>query len=79
MDFVKSFTGGEGDNLKQRTEDSSEQKSGGGGFLGGIGDKLNAAAGGGPESEKNETVVGKGGSRRYKSHDNMVCSDMVQV
>ena len=32
----------------------------GGGFLGGIGNKLNAAAGGGPESEKNEDLLDKG-------------------
>ncbi|KAI9749004.1 MAG: peptide-N4-(N-acetyl-beta- glucosaminyl)asparagine amidase, partial [Chaenotheca gracillima] len=37
-----------------------EQKQGGGGFLGGIGDKINSAAGGGKESEKNEDYVDKG-------------------
>lgn len=31
-----------------------------GGFLSGIGNKLNAAAGGGPESEKNEDLLDKG-------------------
>ena len=67
MDFVKSFTGGQGDNLKQRPEDSTEHQSGGGGFLGGLSDKLNAAAGGGPESEKNESAVGKGGFRQHES------------
>lgn len=39
---------------------SGEQNSGGGGFLGGIGDKLNSAAGGGKESEKNEDYLDKG-------------------
>ena len=39
----------------QPTEDGK-----GGGFLGGIGDKLNAAAGGGPASEKNEDYLDKG-------------------
>lgn len=34
--------------------------SGGGGFLGGLGDKFNAAAGGGRESEKNEDYLDKG-------------------
>lgn len=38
----------------------TEQKQGGGGFLGGIGDKFNSAAGGGRESEKNEDYLDKG-------------------
>lgn len=36
-----------------------EQKQGGG-FLGGLGDKFNSAAGGGRESEKNEDFLDKG-------------------
>jgi hypothetical protein len=65
MDFVNKFTGGNGQ--QQQTGEqpvqgsaSGEQKQGGGGFLGGIGDKLNSAAGGGRESEKNEDYLDKG-------------------
>ena len=64
MDFVKSMTGGgSGDNDDSKKNSSSDQKnneSGGGGFLSGIGNKLNAAAGGGRESEKNEDYLDKG-------------------
>ncbi|KAF2795633.1 hypothetical protein K505DRAFT_323938 [Melanomma pulvis-pyrius CBS 109.77] len=62
MDFVKKFAGGDNqNNEEQRPSGSSEQKQeGGGGFLGGIGDKLNSAAGGGKESEKNEDYLDKG-------------------
>ncbi|KAG4436628.1 hypothetical protein IFR05_007886 [Cadophora sp. M221] len=66
MDFVNKFTGGD----KQQGEDQNQQQgqneqgssssSGGGGFLGGLGDKLNSAAGGGKESEKNEDYLDKG-------------------
>ena len=49
----------------QPTEQSGEQSSGGGGFMGGIGDKLNSAAGGGKESEKNEDYLDKG---KYMQH-----------
>ena len=64
MDFVKNAMSGANDQ-GQRTQNnqSNEQKSeggGGGGFLGGIGDKLNTAAGGGKESEKNEDLLDKG-------------------
>lgn len=38
----------------------TEQKQDGGGFLGGLGDKFNSAAGGGRESEKNEDYLDKG-------------------
>ena len=57
MDFVKNAMGG-GD--KSEGNQSAEQKSGEGSFLGGIGDKLNSAAGGGKESEKNEDYLDKG-------------------
>lgn len=40
---------------------TQSQQSGGGGFLGGLGDKFNSAAGGGRESEKNEDYLDKGG------------------
>jgi hypothetical protein len=62
MDFVNKLAGG---NSNQQTNEqpvqgssSGEQQSGG--FLGGIGNKLNAAAGGGKESEKNEDYLDKG-------------------
>jgi hypothetical protein len=64
MDFVNKFTGSGSNNNQQSNEQSvqgsasGEQKSGG--FLGGIGDKLNSAAGGGKESEKNEDYLDKG-------------------
>ncbi|KAM0701194.1 hypothetical protein Q7P35_011555 [Cladosporium inversicolor] len=62
MDFVKNLTGGgnnnaNNDNQPQAT--GSEQKSEGG-FLGGIGNKLNNAAGGGAEGEKKEDGLDKG-------------------
>jgi hypothetical protein len=64
MDFVNKFTGSGNNNQatnEQNVQGSAtgEQKSGGG-FLGGIGDKLNSAAGGGKESEKNEDYLDKG-------------------
>ena len=39
---------------------STGQGEGGGGFFGGIGNKINSAAGGGKESEKNEDLLDKG-------------------
>lgn len=65
MDFVKSMTGGNTQNQQgttQQTTDTTNQQgsSSGGGFLGGLGNKLNSAAGGGPESEKNEDLLDKG-------------------
>lgn len=53
---ISSFTGGGSNNQQQ----SGEQKQQGGGVLGGLGDKLNSAAGGGKESEKNEDMLDKG-------------------
>ena len=60
MDFVKNaMSGGDTkDNKDQQVQ--KEQGSEGGGFLGGIGNKLNSAAGGGKESEKNEDMLDKG-------------------
>lgn len=63
MDFVNKFTGS--GNQQQTTEGSAQQQpssnqQSSGGFLGGIGDKLNSAAGGGKESEKNEDYLDKG-------------------
>jgi hypothetical protein len=64
MDFVNKMTGG-GNSQNQGTSEQVQGSSGGqqqssGGFLGGIGDKLNSAAGGGRESEKNEDYLDKG-------------------
>jgi hypothetical protein len=86
MDQLKgafnSFSGGNNEQAnKQGTAQQSSSGSGsggGGGFLGGIGDKLNSAAGGGRESEKNEDYVDKGKllpdpSRRIVFLDVMVC------
>ncbi|CAD0112179.1 unnamed protein product [Aureobasidium uvarum] len=56
MDFVKKFAGG--NSGEQSAQQGSAQQSGG--FLGGIGNKLNSAAGGGVESEKNEDYLDKG-------------------
>ena len=61
MDALKSALGG--GNKQTGTEGNAptgQQKEGGGGFLGGIGNKVNSAAGGGPESEKNEDGLDKG-------------------
>jgi len=55
MDSLKNAVG-MGDNK----ETQPNQQSQGGGFLGGIGDKINSAAGGGKESEKNEDYLDKG-------------------
>jgi hypothetical protein len=63
MDFVNKFTGGANSNNNEQAatqQSSSGEQKQGGGFLGGIGDKLNSAAGGGRESEKNEDYLDKG-------------------
>jgi hypothetical protein len=62
MDFVNKAMGGgnSGNSNSNQGNSVNEQKSSGGGFLGGIGDKLNSAAGGGKESEKNEDYLDKG-------------------
>ena len=66
MDYLKNMTGGDNQNEQQgstqgRTENTSstnqESSSSSGGFLGGLGDKFNSAAGGGKESEKNEDML----------------------
>lgn len=59
MDFVNKFTGGDQKNEQQSTG-SSGQKQESGGFLGGIGNKMNEAAGGGAAGEKNEDYLDKG-------------------
>jgi hypothetical protein len=49
----------QGQGQSQSNTQGQQQSSGGGGFLGGLGDKLNSAAGGGRESEKNEDMLDK--------------------
>jgi len=66
MDSLKGlanqFSGG--DNQTQQTQGQGqvqqENSAGGGGFLGGLGNKFNEAAGGGQASEKNEDYLDKG-------------------
>ncbi|KEF53789.1 uncharacterized protein A1O9_10190 [Exophiala aquamarina CBS 119918] len=62
MDQLKGALGsfGGGSNQNQQQQQGGQQSSSGGGFLGGIGDKLNSAAGGGKEGEKNEDYLDKG-------------------
>ncbi|KAF2876859.1 hypothetical protein BDV95DRAFT_483073 [Massariosphaeria phaeospora] len=60
MDYLNKFTGGDSKNQQQATSGSSGEQKESGGFLGGIGNKMNSAAGGGKESEKNEDYLDKG-------------------
>ena len=63
MDFLKkAVSGGEKPTEPNNQEPQGSGQGSGqeGGFLGGIGDKLNSAAGGGKESEKNEDYLDKG-------------------
>lgn len=71
MDFLKKAAGSLNQNQNQNQQQGSsggEQQqggnnnnnNGGGGFMDGITDKLNGAAGGGRESEKNEDYLDKG-------------------
>lgn len=61
MDSIKNAVG-LGENTDNQSSNDNQQSSSGGGFLGGIGDKINSAAGGGKESEKNEDYLDKGSS-----------------
>ncbi|KAE8450065.1 hypothetical protein EG329_007205 [Mollisiaceae sp. DMI_Dod_QoI] len=64
MDFINKFTGGSSDQQGQSQDkrSGSQQNSShqGGSLFSGLGDKLNSAAGGGRESEKNEDMLDKG-------------------
>ena len=72
MDFLKNAAGQFGGNNNQQqgqqtqqggggsSNEGQQQSSSGGGFLGGLTNKLNGAAGGGVESEKNEDYLDKG-------------------
>lgn len=60
---INSFMGGSNEpNHSQGPQgrQGEQQQSSSGGFLSGLGDKLNSAAGGGKESEKNEDYLDKG-------------------
>lgn len=59
---LNNFSGGNNNNNENQQGGSNDQKSssGGGGFLSGLGDKMNSAAGGGKEGEKNEDYLDKG-------------------
>jgi len=80
MDLVKNFINFN-ENQDQNQERSQSEEQGqsrqdhgrereNSGFLGGLGDKLNSAAGGGRESEKNEDMLDKGPfhPQPYPSH-----------
>lgn len=70
MDFVKNLAGGDSENTQADT--GNEQSQRGGGFM----DKLNSAAGGGRESEKNEDYLDKG----LTSHNGTIsfqCTDVL--
>lgn len=60
MDFVNKLAGGNSQNQQSQPTSSTDQQQSSGGFLSGIGDKINSAAGGGRESEKNEDYLDKG-------------------
>jgi len=65
MDQFRNFTGGSTNEPQaQDLEQKQTGSSNGGGFFGGLGDKLNSAAGGGRESEKNEDMLDKGNPLR---------------
>ena len=70
MDFVNKAMGGggSGGENKDQQQGENKQEGGGGGFLGGIGNKLNSAAGGGKESEKNEDYLDKGSYSSIYTH-----------
>ncbi|KAF2842902.1 hypothetical protein M501DRAFT_38146 [Patellaria atrata CBS 101060] len=59
MDFVKNLTSGDKQQQSTETSQTGEQKQEGG-FMSGLGEKFNTAAGGGRESEKNEDMLDKG-------------------
>ncbi|KIW03264.1 uncharacterized protein PV09_05484 [Verruconis gallopava] len=63
MDFLKDAASKFSEGQKANApvgEQNAQSGNSGGGFLGGLGDKLNSAAGGGRESEKNEDMLDKG-------------------
>lgn len=59
-DFLKNLTGGDKPEGSNNEAPASGENKEEGGFLSGIGNKINSAAGGGKESEKNEDYLDKG-------------------
>ena len=64
MDFVNSLTGGNNKNDNQQSSSSSGNQAqgesqSGGGWMDGLKNKINSAAGGGRESEKDEDLLDK--------------------
>ena len=66
MDSLKNAVG-LGENTNNQSSNDNQESSSGGGLLSGIGDKINSAAGGGKESEKNEDLLDKGTSFHFFS------------
>lgn len=60
MDYVNKLTGSGEQQANQQSASSGQTKQESGGFLGGIGNKMNEAAGGGAAGEKNEDMLDKG-------------------
>ncbi|OCK82460.1 hypothetical protein K432DRAFT_348996 [Lepidopterella palustris CBS 459.81] len=63
MNYLNKLSGGsekKNEGAQDQKPSSSNEPKQEGGFLGSIGDKLNSAAGGGRESEKNEDYLDKG-------------------
>ncbi|KAK3677583.1 hypothetical protein LTR78_002433 [Recurvomyces mirabilis] len=66
MDFIKNAMGnqggqgGQGSSNQMPQGQGQQQQGGGGGFMDGLGNKFNNAAGGGAEGEKNEDYLDKG-------------------
>lgn len=62
MDYLKKFTGDQesSNQAQNQTNEVPAEKKEGGSFFGNLGEKMNSAAGGGKESEKNEDYLDKG-------------------
>ncbi|KAI9903598.1 hypothetical protein N3K66_000127 [Trichothecium roseum] len=60
MDFINKVTGGNSSGNDKRDENKNESSSSSSGGGGGFMDKLNSAAGGGKQGEKNEDALDKG-------------------
>ncbi|KAI6244805.1 hypothetical protein HI914_06890 [Erysiphe necator] len=59
MEFVKKFSGSSGHQTSTETNDKVSQDKPSGGFLSSLHSKMDKAAGGGRESEKNEDYLDK--------------------
>ncbi|KAL1956154.1 hypothetical protein VTO42DRAFT_7589 [Malbranchea cinnamomea] len=60
MDYLNKLSGAGSSAGQQDSKAQEQEQGGGGGMFSGLGNKLHAAAGGGPESEKNEDPLDKG-------------------